>query len=79
MRVELGIEFPACVMRVGSHDPVSGGSIFVKASQANPSGSVFLRPCRVSRIEVSCAAINLSSPPAIAMTETDFGAEKVMS
>lgn len=28
---------------------------------------------------VSCAATSLSSPPTMAMTETDFGAESVMS
>jgi hypothetical protein len=43
MRVELGIEFPACVMCVGSDGPVSGHSIFLQASQANPSCSVFFR------------------------------------
>src|SRR5713101_8903060 len=29
-------------MSVGSHDPVSGGSIFVQAGEANPGGRVFL-------------------------------------
>src|SRR5713101_3881612 len=29
-------------MSVGSHDPVSGGSIFVQAVEANPGGRVFL-------------------------------------
>src|SRR5580692_10821237 len=43
MSVELRIQLATRVVSVGSYDPVSGGSIFVHAGEANPSGRVFLR------------------------------------
>ena len=39
----------------------------------------FSASSNASRTAVPCAATSLSSPPTMAMTETDFGAENVMS
>src|SRR5271166_3285579 len=42
MSVELRIQLTTRVVSVGTHDPVSGGSIFVQGGETNPGGRVFL-------------------------------------
>jgi hypothetical protein len=62
-----------------SHDPVSGGSIFVQSGKANPSGRVFL--CFVQGLahgRLVCGNQSLITANN-AITETDFDAENVMS